>query len=317
LQIFDSLEAAKAIKNPILTLGTFDGVHRGHQHVIQQLSELASAYDGESTLLTFEPHPRFVLQGHGKGIELIQTFDEKKEKLQRYGLQNLICIPFTTEFSNQSAEEFVKNVLVNQLHIKAIVIGHDHRFGKDRSGDFNLLLTLGDRYNFEVLQTNALVYDQVQVSSTKIRAAITQGNIELANNFLNEPFSITGKVIKGQAVGRTIGFPTANLLVQNEMKLIPPKGVYIVTVTLQDGQLYNGVVNIGTRPTVSNDNCTTIEVHILDFEQDIYNQDVHLAFIKKIRDEEQFSTIDELKTQIDLDVSAVRNFFELQRSANQ
>ena len=310
MKIFDSIAAAKAIKNPILTLGTFDGVHLGHQHVLQQLNDLALVFEGESTLLTFEPHPRIVLNPDNHNLELIQTFEEKKEKLEACGLKNLICIPFTKEFGMQTATEFIENILVNTLNIKAIVIGHDHRFGKDRTGDFQLLLEMGNLHGFAVLQTDAYELNNQLISSTKIRKALQLGEIEIANSYLGQAFSLTGKVIKGQEKGRTIGFPTANLAIPNKVKLIPALGVYCVSVTLEGLGLFKGMLNIGNRPTLHDDKPVSIEVHILDFEGDLYNQNITIHLLNKIRNEKQFINLEALKNQLVADTSYVRAFFD-------
>jgi riboflavin kinase/FMN adenylyltransferase len=317
VKIFDSISAAKTIKNPILTLGTFDGVHLGHQHVLQQLNDLALVYDGESTLLTFEPHPRIVLHPDNHELQLIQTFEEKKEKLRQSGLKNLICIPFTKEFGMQTATEFIENILVNALNIKAIVIGYDHRFGKDRTGDFQLLLEMGNLHGFAVLQTDAYELNNHLISSTKIRKALQIGEIQRANSYLGQTFSLTGNVIRGQEKGRTIGFPTANLDIPNKIKLIPALGVYCVSVTLSGLGLFKGMLNIGNRPTLNDDRPVSIEVYILDFNGDLYDESITIHFHTKIRDEQQFINLESLKGQLISDTNFVRTFFEsVERSAH-
>jgi len=238
MKIFQGFEALEEIKNPVLTIGTFDGVHLGHQKIIQQLNAEAEKIGGESVLFTFYPHPRMVLYPDTHGLKLIQTQVEKIDKLRRIGLDNVIVHPFTKEFSRLTAIEFVRDYLVNRLHVKKLVIGYDHQFGKNREGSLEFLLEVCETYGFEVIEIGAQEIDEVNVSSTKIRNAIQSGEMALAESYLGEPFELYGKVIEGEALGRQIGFPTANLDVESDIKLIPATGVYAVNVLLNDGRIY-------------------------------------------------------------------------------
>jgi len=306
VKIFNDLDAVKDIPNPVLTIGTFDGVHVGHQKILRQLEKVAKEIGGESILFTFYPHPRMVLYPENHGLKLIQTEEEKLAKLERAGLQNCIIFPFTFEFSRLSAIEFVRDILVNKLHVKKLVIGYDHQFGKNREGTIEFLKEISEIYNFEVIEIPAKDIDEINVSSTKIRNAIHIGDIELANKFLGEPFELNGTVIEGNKLGRTIGFPTANIQVDSDIKLIPGNGVYAVKVEVLN-KTFNGMMNIGTRPTVSDLNNRSIEVNIFDFNLDIYNQKITVRFLSKIRDEKKFNGIEELKNQLKIDENTVRN----------
>lgn len=306
MKIFQDFNSIDHIPNPVLTIGTFDGVHIGHQKIIDQLNAEAKKIGGESVLFTFYPHPRMILNPDSHGLKLIQTQEEKLKKLKKMGLQNIIVFPFTIEFSKLSALEFVKDYLVDQLHVKKLVIGYDHQFGKNREGSITFLKEISSKYNFEVIEIPAQDIDEVNVSSTKIREALTNGNVELANEYLGEPFELSGTVIHGNALGRTIGFPTANIKIDSDLKLIPGKGVYAVELTFK-GRLLRGMMNIGIRPTIKGVHDLTIEVHIFDFNEDIYNERLTVQFLSKIRDEKKFSGIEELKNQLKKDEETVRH----------
>lgn len=301
-QDFHSIEK---IHHPVITIGTFDGVHIGHQKIIKQLNEEAEKVNGESVLFTFYPHPRMVLYPESHGIKLIQTQDEKLAKLQKMGLKNCIVFPFTFEFSRMTALEFVRDFLVNKLHVKKLVIGYDHQFGKNREGSIQFLKDICDTYDFEVIEIPAQDIDEVNVSSTKIRDAILEGNIEKANDYLGDRFEITGTVVKGNQLGRTIGYPTANIVLNSDLKLIPGNGVYAVRVLVL-GTWYDGMMNIGIRPTVSSNGGRTIEVNIFDFEETIYDESVTVQFLSKWRDEQTFNGLEELKNQLKIDEETIR-----------
>ncbi|MGM0480275.1 MAG: bifunctional riboflavin kinase/FAD synthetase, partial [Bacteroidota bacterium] len=294
MKVFQGFDELTKIPHPVLTIGTFDGVHLGHQKIIQQLNEVAQKVGGESVLFTFYPHPRMVLFPDSHNLKLIQTQVEKIDKLNRMGLQNVVVHPFTREFSRLSATEFVRDYLVNKLHVKTIVIGYDHQFGKNREGTLALLQELSSVYEFDVIEIGPEDIDEVNVSSTKIRNALKEGDIERANSYLGEPFELSGRVIHGREVGKTIGFPTANIAVENETKIIPKHGVYAVSVTSHDKK-YTGMLNIGTRPTIDDDDEPSIEVHILDFDREIYDQQLTLQLIKRVRDEQKFDSKDALQ----------------------
>jgi riboflavin kinase/FMN adenylyltransferase len=306
LKVFKDFNSIKEIPNPVLTIGTFDGVHIGHQKIIDQLNEEAAKIGGESVLFTFFPHPRMILFPESHGLKLIQTQKEKLEKLERMGLQNIIVFPFTFEFSRLSALEFVRDILVNQLQVKKLVIGYDHQFGKNREGTIDFLKDISETYKFTVVEIPPQLINNVNVSSTKIREAIVNGDVELANGFLGEPFQLSGEVVRGNALGRTIGYPTANIKVDSELKLIPGNGVYAVKVKVKE-QWLNGMLNIGVRPTLTQTNAITIEVNIFDFAEDIYGEYLTVQFLSKWRDEKKFDGITELKEQLKKDEETIRN----------
>ena len=300
MKIFNSLQTFQSNKKAIVTIGTFDGVHIGHQKILLKLLQISKSENCESVVLTFFPHPRMVLQ-HDNTIKLLNTLEEKVKLLEQLGIDNLIIHPFDQEFSQLSAEDFVKTILVDQLNVQKIVIGYDHRFGKNRTADISDLTRFGLHYNFEIEQISVEEIDDIAVSSTKIRNALLDGDIETATNYLGYNYSITGAVVKGKQLGRTIGFPTANIEINETYKLIPKKGVYI-TSSIIDKQLVYGIMNIGNRPTLNGDS-QTIEVHFLDFNKDIYNQTIEIVFLKYIREEAKFNSLDDLKTQITKDQS--------------
>lgn len=305
MKIFQDLTAINSIPNPVLTIGTFDGVHVGHQKILQQVKKEAEKIGGESVLFTFFPHPRMVLYPESHGLKLLQTQEEKMAKLARVGVENCIVYPFTFDFSRLSAIEFVRDILVNKLQIKKLVIGYDHQFGKNREGNIEFLKEICEVYGFEVIEIPAQDIDAVNVSSTKIRKAILHGDLAKANEYLGERFELTGTVVHGQAIGKTIGFPTANIQVNSELKLIPGNGVYAVTVSLKDSD-YIGMLNIGNRPTVNDSADRTIEVHILDFIGEIYAEEITVKFIDKLRDEKQFKDLQELQNQLKEDEKFIR-----------
>lgn len=307
MNIFHNIQDFKPNKNTVATLGTFDGVHLGHKKIIERLTQEAEKSNTESLVLTFFPHPRMVLQGNSV-IQLLNTIQEKAELLESIGLQNLIIHPFDESFSQLSAEEFVKTILVDQFQIKKIIIGHDHRFGKNRSADINDLIAYGKIYDFEVEQISAEEIDEVSISSTKIRKALLSGDIQLANEYLGYNYFITGTVVKGRQLGRTIGFPTANLKIEEEYKLIPLNGVYIVKSHWNGKEVF-GMMNIGTNPTVDGKE-RTIETNFLDLEEDLYGKEMRIYFLQRIRSEEKFDSIDNLKAAIENDKIITQSFIK-------
>ena len=306
MKIFYDFNSIASIPNPVLTIGTFDGVHVGHQKIIKQLNQEAKKIGGESVLFTFYPHPRMVLHPKNHGLKLIQTQEEKLEKLSKMGLQNCIVFPFTLEFSELTALEFVRDFLVKQLNVKKLVIGYDHQFGKNREGSISYLKAVSKDFDFEVIEIPAQEIDDVNVSSTKIREAILHGDMILANEYLGNPFELSGTVVKGKALGRTIGFPTANIELNSDLKLIPANGVYAIKICVKE-IWYGGMLNIGFRPTISKENNQTIEAHIFDFSADIYGDNVKVQFLSKWREEMKFSGIDELKNQLKRDEETIRH----------
>jgi len=309
MRIFKGYEQITSIPNAVLTIGTFDGVHIGHQKILQQLNQEALKIGGESVLFTFYPHPRMVLFPDNHGLKLIQTQEEKIDKLKRFGLQNVIVQPFTADFSNLTATEFVRDFLVQKLKVKKLVIGHDHQFGKNREGTLEFLKSMSKIYDFEVIEIPAQEIDEVNISSTRIRKAIEIGNIEIANAYLGEKFELNGTVVKANQLGRTIGFPTANILLENDIKIIPKSGVYIVEVIIPNYGAFKGMMNIGFRPTIKDNLSLAIEVHILDFNETIYDYKIKVKLNSRLRDEIKFNSIDELKKQLQEDEKNSRAFF--------
>ncbi|AWM15282.1 riboflavin biosynthesis protein RibF [Flavobacterium sediminis] len=294
-------------KKTILTLGTFDGVHIGHRSIIEKVVSEGQKKNLESIVLTFFPHPRMVLQ-QDDTLRLLNTIEEKGELLEKLGLDTLIVHPFSQEFSRLTAEEFVKNILVEKLNIAKIIIGYDHRFGRNRTATIDDLITFGKEYNFEVEQIPAEVIDNNSVSSTKIRKALENGEIELANSYLGYPYFINGTVIKGQQLGRKINFPTANIEIKEKYKLIPNLGVYVVQCSIEK-ETYNGMMSIGFNPTVNENKKLNLEVNLFDFNKDIYNKEIRVCFLKRIRDEEKFDSIELLQTQLEKDKIYSLNYF--------
>jgi len=309
MRLFQGFENLSDIPNPVLTIGTFDGVHLGHQKIIQRLNQEAERIGGESVLFTFYPHPRMVLYPENHGLNLIQTQAEKIDKLRRIGLQNVIVHPFTKEFSRLSAIEFVRDYLVNRLNVKKLVIGYDHQFGKNREGNIQFLKDVCETYGFEVIEISAEEVNQVNISSTKIRRAIQNGDMEKAKLFLGEPFEFYGKVVQGQTLGRDLGYPTANIDVESSIKLIPSAGVYAVNALLENGTIFEGMMNIGVRPTVTDDNDKSIEVNLFDFSGDLYGESITVQLLSRFRDEMKFDSIIDLKEQLNKDESTIRNYF--------
>lgn len=307
MNIFKSIQNFTTNSKTVLTLGTFDGVHKGHKTIIDKLTATAAAVNAASTVLTFFPHPRMVLQ-QDSGIKLLNTIDEKAFLLQQCGVDNLIIHPFDHAFSRLTAEEFVKDILVDKLNISHIIIGYDHRFGRNRTATITDLERFGAEYGFEVIQISALEIDEVSVSSTKIRNALDAGDIATANNYLGYPYLLTGTVVKGKEIGRTIGFPTANIEITEDYKLVPPIGIYVVS-SIIDGKNVFGMMSIGTNPTVGG-TTRTIEVNYLDYEGDLYGKELRISLYGKIRDEQKFPSLDALKEQLVKDGQATRTFFQ-------
>lgn len=307
LKVFSSIHSYTSTKNTVVTLGTFDGVHVGHKCILNKIIESAKTLQAESLVLTFFPHPRMVLK-QNDDIKLINTIEEKTELLQNLGIDNLVIHPFDNTFSQLSGEEFVKQVLVDIFKVTKIIIGYDHRFGKGGSCDINDLMQFGKKYGFEVEQISVQEINEVSVSSTKVRNALNKGDIKQANSFLGYSYFLSGKVVKGKQLGRTIGFPTANIQPNANYKLIPKTGVYVVLVEVMQ-KTYNGMLNIGYNPTVGGTQ-QTIEVNILDFDQDIYDQDIRVFFKDKIRDEVKFDSFNDLKIQLENDKNATISYFK-------
>lgn len=307
MKTFSSISEFSTSKKTVVTIGTFDGVHMGHRKILNKVIAEAEVRNEESVVLTFYPHPRFILN-ENSDLKLLNTIEEKTELLSKTGLDALIIHPFSKEFANLSAEEFVKTILVDQLHISKIIIGYDHKFGKNRTADIHDLIQFGAKYNFEVEQITAQELDEIAVSSTKIRTALGEGNITLANNYLGYPYSLSGKVIHGNQIGRTIGFPTANIQMADTFKLIPKKGVYVVRCLIKD-QLVKGVMNIGNRPTVDGTSLS-IEVHLLDFDDTLYDFEISVYLLDFIRKEQKFENLEALTSQIEDDKKKAIQFLK-------
>jgi len=304
MKIYHHIDEFVKLENAIVTIGTFDGVHVGHRKIISGIKELAESAGGETVLLTFFPHPRMILHPEDESIKLINTIPEKAELLEQLGIDHLIITPFSRDFSNQTAEEYIRDVLVDKIGTKKIVIGYDHRFGKDRQGGLDDLLRLGPVYGFDVVEIPEQDINEVAISSTRVRNALLKGEIELANTFLGYPFFITARVVRGDQIGRQLGYPTANLVIQERYKLIPADGIFAVNVDIE-GTKYKGMAYIGTRPTIDGTR-RNIEVNIFDFDQDIYNQQIRMEFYNFVRGDMKFSSIEDLKLQIDKDKVAVK-----------
>ena len=287
------------IKDSVVTIGTFDGVHRGHQKIINRLVDIAHTEHLQALVLTFFPHPRMVVQ-KDTSIKLINTIDEKADLIQNLGVDHLVVKAFTKEFSRLTSLEYVRDVLVNKLHVKHIIVGYDHHFGRNRTANINDLKEYGAFYGFKVTEISAQEVGDVAVSSTKIRNALKEGAIKTANQFLGYNFMINGMVIKGKGLGKTIQFPTANLKIEESYKLIPKKGVYLVQSVINTKLVY-GMLNIGTNPTVSDTNELSIEVFFFDFNQTLYGEVLTIQFLDRIRDEIKFSGLQGLKSQLDQD----------------
>lgn len=297
--VHDGYENLEGIKNAVVTIGTFDGIHLGHQEIISRIIELAKSANGETALVTFWPHPRYVLGNDQDDLKLLTTFDEKAEILAQLGLDHIVRVNFTKKFSQWTSEQFIQRIIISALHTKRLVIGYDHRFGKDREGGFEHLKKHSGRYGFEVEEISKQTIDDVGISSTKIRNAIEAGEVQFAQHFLGRPYEINGKVVGGDKIGKTIGFATANIEIEESYKLIPADGVYAVIAKVQE-QDYHSMLNIGYRPTVDGKS-KRIEANLFDFKQEIYGEKIKISFIKKIRDEIKFESKNQLGDQLQKD----------------
>ena len=301
----ENIEAYKSIAPTVVTIGTFDGVHIGHQKIIKRLMNTGKSDHLKSVILTFFPHPRMVLQ-KDSNIKLINTIDERSHILDDLGLDYLLIKKFTKTFSRLSAKDFVKQILVDTLNAKKVIIGYDHRFGRNRNADINDLKNFGIMYGFEVEEISVEDIDDVAVSSTKIRKALNEGDIAKANSFLGYHFMLNGTVVKGKGLGKKIDYPTANILIKEDYKLIPKRGSYIVNAKIND-KLYFGMMNIGVNPTVNGEK-ETIEVHFFDLNKDIYNRKLQIHLLERIRDEQKFESLEALKTQLQKDKERALNY---------
>ncbi len=309
MQVHRGWDNLPSFENVILTIGTYDGVHFGHQQIIKRICDLAKEHNTESVLLTFHPHPRLVLRPD-LPLKLITTIDEKISLLENYGIDHFVIGEFSKDFAVLPAEYYIKDVLVKHFLPKKIVIGYDHRFGKGRSGNIELLKELSTDFDYEVEEISKQTIDDISVSSTKVRKALLVGNIEEANQLTTHPFVISGKVVPGEKIGRTLGFPTANIQVQTEHKLIPPNGVYAIQSKFED-KIINGLLSIGNKPTFGEYQDQFIEAYFLDFNQDLYGEHLEVILLGKIRDEATFSSTEALIEQMKLDEAmAIESYFK-------
>ena len=299
MKIYHGIDDFVRLEYAVVTSGTFDGVHVGHQKILARLREVAAANNGETVVITYWPHPRLVLHPEDTTLQLLNTFEEKAELLKEHGIDHLIRIPFTREFSQLTSEEFISNILVRTIGTRKLVIGYDHHFGKNREGSFEQLKQNAPRYGFDVEEISRQDVDNVGVSSTKIRQALEVSDIDTATHFLGKPYTLSGRVIIGDKIGRTLGYPTANLEIDSRNKLVPADGIYAVTVT-HEGKLYKGMLYIGHRPTI-NGVTRNIEVNLFDFAREIYGDSLTIHFQAYIRGDMKFNGLDELRQQMDHD----------------
>lgn len=305
MRVYHGIDDFVPAKFPVVTTGTFDGVHLGHMEILNRLKQLAKDNSGETVVVSFYPHPRTVIHP-GAEIKLIHTIDEKIDRLEKAGIDHFVIIPFTKEFSRTSSLSFVRDILIKKINAKLLVIGYDHQFGRNREGSFSDLQDFSETYDFKIEQIPVHTFDDINISSTKIRKALAKGDIETANTFLGYEFMITGEVIHGDKRGKSIGFPTANIDINNVNKLVPTNGVYAVEVLI-DNKVFGGMLNIGSKPTVSTTNQRSIEVHIFDFSKDIYGKQIQINFKKHIRSEQKFDGLDALSSQLSKDELSARN----------
>lgn len=306
MKVYTEIKFFQGVERPVLTTGTFDGVHLGHQVILDRLRSVAQREGGESVLFTFHPHPRMVLFPNDNDLRLLNTPDEKLQLLEQAGLDHLVVVPFSRDFSRMHAQDYVRDILVEQLGVHAVVIGYDHRFGRNREGDIALLQQLGHSFGFMVEEIPAQEIDHVTVSSTKIRAALLAGEVDRANALLGYPYMLSGVVVKGRQLGRTIGWPTANLGAIDAHKLIPANGVYAITATTAAGT-FKGMMNIGVRPTVETQGKRTVEAHLFDLDRDLYGEAITVHLHRRLRDEVRFENMEAMKQQIALDkLDAIR-----------
>ncbi len=305
IQVHGNLKELPTFKNAAITIGSFDGVHLGHQQILAQLKQEAAAIGGETVVITFHPHPRKIVSGGGREVKILTTLPEKIDLLDKHGIHHLVVTPFNEAFSLQSPEEYVEHFLVKKFHPHTIIIGYDHRFGKGRSGDYHLLEKLGETFGYRVKEISESLLNEIIISSTRVREALTQSDIETANRRLGYDYFFSGTVVEGNKLGRTIGYPTANLEIAEEEKLIPGNGVYAVTVSVNQGDFLHGMMNIGVRPTIGGSK-RVIEVNIFDFDQDIYGSTLKVVVKSFIRGEVKFNGLEMLKEQLGNDKATVK-----------
>ena len=309
MKIYEGLDQFQPIEHAVVTSGTFDGVHIGHRKILSRIQEIARKQNGETVLITFWPHPRLVLFPDEHNLQLLNTFEEKIELLEQQGIDHLVKIAFTQEFSQTTSSDFIDEILVKGIGTKTLVIGYDHRFGRNREGSFESLKQNAGTYGFGVEEIPHQDIHHVTVSSTKIRKALQEGKVEIAHEYLNQPYQINGIVVAGDKIGREIGFPTANIRIASPYKLIPQDGIYAVKV--RHGSVwYGGMLYIGNRPTLNAEN-RSIEVNIFDFDQEIYDDQLRIEFIQQIRNDSKFENLDDLRHQLSRDKVAASKILSL------
>lgn len=306
MKIFNNIFNFESGRKTVVTIGTFDGVHVGHRHILKKVTAIAASKNLASTVLTFFPHPRMVLQPESD-LKLINTIEERTALLEQNGIENLIIHPFSQDFSRTSAHDYVKKILADQLQAQVVVIGYDHRFGRNRAASITELKEYGEIYDFEVIEISKEEVEEVAVSSTKVRHAITAGDMLTATKYLKQPYFLSGEVIHGKKIGRTLGYPTANIKIDHHYKLTPCHGVYITSAVIDDVVVY-GVTNIGTNPTVAAGTAQHIETYFIDFKEDIYGRQLHLHFHKRMRDEVRFDSLEQLQAAMHIDVQQARDY---------
>ncbi len=314
MTIHENISNLPRFKNSVITTGTFDGVHLGHHKIIDQVKKEAKEIKGESVLVTFNPHPRLILQGRHPGeIKLLTTHKEKLDLLSKTCVDHIVVVPFTRDFSDIEPDDYIADFLVKQLRAKCIITGYDHHFGRNRKGDFRLLKECGKKWNYSVKEIPEYVLEEVIISSTRIRKALSEGDIETANEFLGYDYFINGTVIHGQKLGKSLGFPTANIEVKDEDKLIPAYGIYIVGISIEEAgrekQILPGVMSIGIRPTIE-DSKEAIEVYIFDFDEDLYGKQLRVHFKQYIRPEMRFDNLEQLKVKMQEDEKIAREYWQ-------
>lgn len=308
MKVYYNIQEVEQIENPVVTIGTFDGVHTGHIEILHLLKKIAAQIQGETVIITFHPHPRKVLYPDDDTLQMLTTFEEKIQVFKELGINHVLVLKFGPEISDLEPEDFVKDILVNGVGAKHLVIGHDHRFGKNRKGDFNTMLQLGKEYDFTVEEIPPFLIDGITVSSTKIRNALTiEKDISKANHLLGRRYTLSGKIVEGNKNGRQLGFPTCNLNIDDASKLIPANGVYAAYASVA-GETLQAVVNIGNRPTFSLTG-TVVEAHLLNYEGDLYGEILTLQFIQRLRDEQKFKSLEALKLQIGNDIETATHIF--------
>ncbi len=307
MNVYRNLDALPAFTNSVVTIGTFDGVHLGHKKIISRLTALSEDISGESIIITFHPHPRLVINPQDTSLRLLNTVDEKIALLEKSGIHNVVIVPFSRDFSEQPAEDYISKFLVHNFNPSIIVIGYDHKFGKNRTGDYHLLESMKGTLNFELEEITKETLDDIDISSTKIRTSLQSGDVALANELLGYNYTLSGTVVRGFQRGRELGYPTANVMVNDDFKLIPSTGIYAVKVHVR-GTIHSGMLSIGYNPTFEG-KAQTVEVHILDFNVDIYGDNITIEMIQYMRGEEKFATIDELILAIKKDEAKTRSLF--------